>query len=116
MLVRFNLDKENDGKLFEELNKRTDSGKRNEFVKQVLFDCLVNGGKGIAPALNTGAKKQQKMKAVPPVKLPAPGVVPPPTASAAPPGPVLEEPVASDRNSREEVSEQAEGPAAAFLR
>ena len=39
--LRFNLDKDNDRKLFEALQERADSGKRNEFIKQVLFDRIM---------------------------------------------------------------------------
>ncbi len=44
--VRFNLAKEDDHRLFEELQKRADPGKRNEFIKQVLLECLTNSGRG----------------------------------------------------------------------
>ena len=39
--LRFNLAKDNDRRLFEALQEQTDSGKRNEFIKQVLFDRIV---------------------------------------------------------------------------
>jgi len=39
--LRFNLAKDNDYRLFEALQEQADSGKRNEFIKQVLFDHIV---------------------------------------------------------------------------
>ena len=39
--IRFNLGKDNDRRLFQILQERPDSGKRNEFLKQVLSDCLL---------------------------------------------------------------------------
>ncbi len=42
--LRFNLDKDEDRRLFEVLQKRTDPGKRNEFLKQSLLECLSGSG------------------------------------------------------------------------
>jgi hypothetical protein len=39
--LRFNLDKDDDRRLFEALKARTSSGKRNEYIKKLLLDCLV---------------------------------------------------------------------------
>lgn len=44
--LRFNLDKEDDNRLFALLQKRADTGKRNEFLKQLLCDALTAGVAG----------------------------------------------------------------------
>ncbi len=41
--LRFNLDKNDDRRLFEALKARTSGGKRNEYIKKLLLDCLVRG-------------------------------------------------------------------------
>lgn len=66
--VRFNLDKEDDRKLFEEVQKHSSSGKRNEFLKQVLYDYLMKGGTTAVRA-KPALKKQLKEKLGDPVKL-----------------------------------------------
>ena len=58
--LRFNLDKDNDRKLFEALQERADSGKRNEFLKQVLFDCIVED----SPEGNSAVKPSKKQAKV----------------------------------------------------
>jgi len=47
--LRFNLDKEDDNRLFVLLQKRADAGKRNEFLKQLLGDALTAGVAGDRP-------------------------------------------------------------------
>jgi hypothetical protein len=62
--VRFNLDKDEDRRLFDVLQKRSDPGKRNEFLKKVLFNYLSEdseGGKSVARA----SKKQTREPAQP---------------------------------------------------
>lgn len=44
--LRFNLDKEDDNRLFALLQKRADTGKRNEFLKQLLGEALTAGVAG----------------------------------------------------------------------
>ena len=44
--LRFNLDKEDDNRLFALLQKRADTGKRNEFLKQLLGEALTVGVSG----------------------------------------------------------------------
>lgn len=63
--VRFNLDKDEDRRLFEVLQKRSDPGKRNEFFKRALFNYLSEdseGGKSVARV----SKKQTREPARPP--------------------------------------------------
>ena len=50
ILVRFNLDKEDDCRLFELLQKRSMPRKRNEFLKKALLKCMMEeaGGKSVA--------------------------------------------------------------------
>lgn len=57
--VRFNLDKENDRKLFEEVQKNVPDGKRNEFLKELLYDRFMKTG-AIAGKAKPTAKKQLK--------------------------------------------------------
>ena len=47
--LRFNLDKEDDNRLFALMQKRADAGKRNEFLKQLLGDALTAGVAGDRP-------------------------------------------------------------------
>jgi hypothetical protein len=71
--VRFNLDKDDDRRIFEELQKRSDPGKRNDFLKQVLLGYLAGnsmGGKSGARA----SKKQTKERYGPPDDLRQPEV------------------------------------------
>ncbi len=56
--VRFNLAKGDDRRLFEALQKRSDPGKRNEFIKQVLLECLTDSGRA-KPVMRT-PKKQSR--------------------------------------------------------
>ena len=58
ILVRFNLDKEDDRRLFELLQKRSMPRKRNEFLKKVLLKYMTEeaGGKSVARP----TKKQSK--------------------------------------------------------
>lgn len=48
--LRLNLEKEADNRLFEILKKRSDLGKRNEFIKQALLEHLSEGGVASKPA------------------------------------------------------------------
>ena len=57
--VRFNLDKDDDRRIFEELQKRSDPGKRNEFLKQVLLGYLAGNGMGGKSGARA-SKKQTK--------------------------------------------------------
>jgi len=65
--VRFNLEKDEDRRLFEELQKRSDPGKRNEFLKKVLLECLTADRVSVKPAARS-FKRQTKEQAEPPDK------------------------------------------------
>jgi hypothetical protein len=41
ILLRFNLDKDDDRRLFKALKTRTSSGKRNDYIKKLLLDRLL---------------------------------------------------------------------------
>jgi len=58
ILVRFNLDKEDDRRLFELLQKRSMPRKRNEFLKKVLLKRMIEETEGKSVARRT--KKQPK--------------------------------------------------------
>lgn len=60
--IRFNLDKEDDRKLFEALQRRFDSGKRNELLKQALQGCLVGDVQSGKPIAAPTPEKRQKAK------------------------------------------------------
>lgn len=49
--LRFNLDKEDDRKLFKALQERSGSGKRNEFIKQILFTYVMGVSADGRPAI-----------------------------------------------------------------
>jgi hypothetical protein len=71
--VRFNLNKDEDRRLFEVLQKRSDPGKRNEFIKQVLLRYLAGdsvGGKSVARP----SKRQSKERDGPPDEIRQPEV------------------------------------------
>ena len=68
MSVRFNLDKEEDSKLFEELAKHVPAGKKNEFLKQLLYDHFMKNGT-VAVKAKTVPKKQAKVEAGVPEKV-----------------------------------------------
>ena len=59
ILVRFNLDREDDRRLFELLQKRSMPRKRNEFLKKVLLKGMMEeaGGKSVVRP----TKKQSKL-------------------------------------------------------
>jgi hypothetical protein len=60
--LRFNLNRNNDRKLFEALQERADSGKRNEFLKQVLFDCIVEDSPEGNSAVRPSKKQARESK------------------------------------------------------
>ena len=62
--LRLNLDKEDDRRLFEILQKRADPGKRNEFMKQALLECLSEEGSGSRSNARQ-SRKQLKDRAEP---------------------------------------------------
>ncbi len=57
--VRFNLAKDDDRRLFEALQKRSDPGKRNEFIKQALMHGLAIelGEKPVAQITKKASKR-----------------------------------------------------------
>ncbi len=63
--LRLNLDKEADNKLFEILKKRSDSGKRNEFIKKALLEYLSEVDVAGKPAVRA-VKKADKDPVRPP--------------------------------------------------
>jgi len=90
--LRFNLDKEDDNRLFALLQRKADTGKRNEFLKQLLCDALTAGVSGdrpksrhvkkptrepIEPAADRPAQEDQH-----PAQTVAPGPEPGPTPAA----------------------------------
>jgi hypothetical protein len=82
--LRFNLDKEDDRKLWEELIRRIDPGKRNEFLKKLLLEnILKNGDAGSQGARKP--KKQLKETAHHPSPQPVEAAGPEPPAAPGPP-------------------------------
>ena len=82
--LRFNLDKEDDNRLFALLQKRADPGKRNEFLKQLLGDALTAGVAGDRPKARQ-SKKPPREPFEPAADQPAPEAQGP--AQTAAPGP-----------------------------
>ncbi len=61
--VRFNLAKDDDRRLFEALQKRSDPGKRNEFIKQALMQGLaIELGEKPVARLTKKASKRAKVE------------------------------------------------------
>jgi hypothetical protein len=92
ILVRFNLDKEDDRRLFELLRKRCAPRKRNEFLKKALLQCLTEET-GEKPGARP-IKKQSKgsMQAELDVSRRAPAIAGAPQADTPEPKPVTDEP------------------------
>jgi hypothetical protein len=87
--LRLNLDKDEDRRLFETINEQADAGKRNEFLKRILLQCLVGAGSGgkssakqTKPRIRAGADQQADQIA------PAPPAQPLPVSAPAPGPPV----------------------------
>ena len=117
--LRFNLDKDEDRRLFETLQKRTDPGKRNEFLKQVLLECLLGGSAG-GKAVRTVRKQHREPASPPTERLPefsgsetsAPGPKAPPKPVAPN---IADEKASGGRGSPNEADSEAAGLVASFV-
>lgn len=91
--LRLNLDKEEDCKLWDALRKLAEGGKRNEFLKQTLLECLVEGGAAGKPAVRASHRRIKTPASEPaeqsPPKPAEPAAM---TESAAPSPPVAPRP------------------------
>ncbi len=120
--LRFNLDKDEDRRLFEALQKRSDPGKRNEFLKQVLLECLAGGGAGGKSAVRT-SRKQSRETASPPAVQRLPEVPGPEHLSAPGPqaqpkpvgGHVVDEQASGGHENGQEADSEAVGLVASFV-
>jgi hypothetical protein len=117
--LRFNLDKDEDRRLFEALQKRSDPGKRNEFLKHALLECLAQGVAG-GKAVRT-SRKQAREPALPPaVRLPeepGPELTPAPGHEAPQPvsGHIAIEQAPGGHKNGQEADSEAVGLVASFV-
>jgi len=88
--LRFNLAKDDDRRIFEALQEKADTGKRTEFIKQVLFDRIVEENPEGKPDAGPIKKQARAPKAAPSTRpfsgtsKPGPAVASCPEASALP--------------------------------
>ncbi len=119
--LRFNLDKDEDRRLFETLQKRTDPGKRNEFLKQVLLEWLSGGdtgGKAIRavrrqpkePTLPPRDQRLREELGPEPTSAPGPQAPPKPAAAHG-----AERQASGGRESPQEADSEAVGLVASFV-
>jgi hypothetical protein len=118
--LRFNLDKDDDRRLFEALHKRSDPGKRNEFLKQTLLECLSGSGAGGKAVRKV--RRQPKEPAYPPAErlheVPEPEIqaVPGPQAPPMPAlGNITDKQASDGCGSPNEADSEAAGLVASFV-
>ena len=60
--LRLNLDKDEDRRLWESLQSKSEPGKRNEFLKQSLLRCLSEGKAGVEPPERPERPSRKRVK------------------------------------------------------